>query len=196
MQMAPRTNQKNRTREALLAATRALMSEGTEVTLAKVAERAKTSRATVYRYFSDPGVLAFDATLDIEVTPTSTLLEGLEDVRARVHAVARYYLEFPRSHEAYFRQYLAATLKAAVEDGTIKMRGGRRMAAFAEALGPARASMDAKAFDELAMRLTMTTGMEQFIVLEDILRVDDATGYRLLEGLVDALLDRYLPASP
>ena len=39
----------------------------------------------------------------------------------------------------------------------------------------------------------MTTGMEQLIILEDILRVDEATGYRLQEGLVDALLDRYLP---
>lgn len=39
----------------------------------------------------------------------------------------------------------------------------------------------------------MTTGMEQLIILEDILRVDKATGYQLQEGLVDALLDRYLP---
>ena len=109
--MASRTNQKNRTREALLSAARALMSEGKEVTLAKVAERAKTSRATVYRYFSDPSVLALDATLDLEVVSTSELLKGIDDVRRRVHAIARYYLSFSRVHEAYFRQFLVQLLQ-------------------------------------------------------------------------------------
>ena len=169
------------------------MSEGKEVTLAKVAERARTSRATVYRYFSDPGVLALDATLDIEVTPTSELLEGLSDVRRRVHAVARYYLDFAREHEAYFRQFLAESLKASLEDGTVKMRGARRVAAIGEALELVRSSMRPGHYEDLKNQLSMTTGMEQFIILEDILRVDQEAGYRLQEGLVDALLDRYLP---
>ena len=191
--MAPRTKQKNRTREALLSAARELMSEGTEVTLARVAERADIGRATVYRYFSDPGVLALDATLDVEVTPTSDLLAGQSDVRQRVHMVARYYLDFSRTHEAYFRQFLAESLKAALEANTVKMRGARRLAAFAEALEPVRDAMSEDAFTDLARRLTMTSGMEQFVILEDILRVDEALGHRLQQGLVDALLDRYLP---
>lgn len=191
--MAPRTNQKNRTREALLEAARELMSDGQEVTLAKVAQRAKVGRATVYRYFSDPGVMALDATLDIELTPTSELLEGVSDVRARALKVAQYYLDFPRVHEAYFRQFLAESLKAALENGTVKMRGARRVAAFSEALEPVRALMTPGAFEDLTHRLAMTTGIEQFIILEDILRVDQATGDHLLAGLVDALLDRFLP---
>ena len=191
--MAPRTNQKNRTREALLTAARELMSEGQDVTLARVAERARTSRATVYRYFSVPGVLALAATLDIEVTPTADLVAGLDDVRARVHAVARYYLEFSRTHEAYFRQFLAKSLTAALEDGTVNLRGARRVPAFAEALAPVRADMTDEAFHELTLRLAMTTGMEQFVILEDILRVDAETALRLQDGLVDAVLGRYLP---
>ncbi|WP_170480714.1 TetR/AcrR family transcriptional regulator [Ruegeria arenilitoris] len=191
--MSTRINQKNRTREALLVAARELMSEGQEVTLAKVAERARTSRATVYRYFSDPGVLALDATLDIEVRPTSELLVGIDDVRTRVHAVARYYLDFSRDHETYFRQFLGETLKVSLKKGTVKMRGARRVDAFGEALEPLRYSMKPREYEDLKLRLSMTTGMEQFIILEDILRVDRDTGYRLQEGLVDALLDQYLP---
>ncbi|WP_419906740.1 TetR/AcrR family transcriptional regulator [Hoeflea sp.] len=191
--MAPRTNQKNRTREALLSAARELMSEGDEVTLAKVAERARTSRATVYRYFSNPGLLALDATLDIEVTPTSLLLEGVERVRDRVHVIARYYLKFSWIHEAYFRQFLAESLKASLEDGSVNLRGGRRVAAFGEALKPVQSSMAPADFKDLTHRLSMTSGFEQLIILKDILRVDEAVGYRLQEGLVDALLDRYLP---
>ncbi len=171
------------------------MSEGKEVTLAKVAERAKTSRATVYRYFSEPSVLALDATLDLDVIPTSELLKGLDDVRSRIHVVARYYLDFSRIHEAHFRQFLAESLKASLEDGTVKMRGARRVAAFAEALAPVHTLMEPKEIDDLAKRLSMTTGIEQLVNLEDILRVDEATGNKLQEGLVDALLDRYLPTN-
>lgn len=191
--MAPRTNQKKRTREALLAATRELMSEGKEITLARVAKRARTSRATVYRYFSDPGVLALDATLDVDVTPTTKLLEGIVDVRSRVHAVARYYLKFSRVHEAYFRQFLAESLKASLEAGTVKMRGARRVAAFREALQPVHPFLSATDLEDLVKRLSMTTGIEQLIVLEDILQTDSKEGYQLQEGLVNALLDRYLP---
>ena len=176
-----------------MSAARELMSEGTEVTLARVAERAKIGRATVYRYFSDPGVLALDATLDVEVRPTSDLLEGVDDTRERVHIVARYYLDFSRQHEAYFRQFLAESLKAALEQSTVKMRGGRRIAAFAEALKDVRSSMPETEFQDLTYRLSMTSGMEQFIILEDILRVDEKTGWYLQDGLVDALLDAYLP---
>ena len=190
--MAARTNQKNRTREALLSAARDLMSEGETITLAKVAERARTGRATVYRYFSDPTVLSLDATLDVEVMPTAELLDGLEDVRARVHAVARYYLDFSRTHEAFFRQFLAESLKALLKTDTTNLRGARRVAAFDEALEPVRASVTGKDYDDLVKSLAMTTGMEQFIILEDILRVDQDAGYRLQEGLVDALLDRFL----
>ena len=53
--------------------------------------------------------------------------------------------------------------------------------------------MEPKEIDDLAKRLSMTTGMEQLVTLEGILRVDEATGYQFQEGLVDALLDRYLP---
>ena len=125
---------------------------------------------------------------------TSELLQGLADVRQRVHAVARYYLEFSREHEAYFRQFLAKSFKAALEDGTVNVRGGRRLTAFAEALEPVRSSMSQEEYEDLSRRLSMTSGMEQFIILEDILRVDQPTADRLQMGLVDALLDRYLPA--
>ena len=56
--MAPRTAQKNRTRAALLAKARDLMNQGEEITVARVADAAAISRATAYRYFSDPGAMS------------------------------------------------------------------------------------------------------------------------------------------
>ena len=191
--MAPRTAQKNRTRAALLESARRLMADGKELTLARVAEDTQISRATVYRYFSEPGTLAAEATLDFNMPPTTVLLDGLEDVRLRVHRVANYYLEITRTHEQYFRQFLAKTMDVWQKQTDVELRGARRIAAFTEALDPVRAKMDPKELEDLVLRLSMVTGIEQHIILDDILRVDHTTGDRLQAGIVDALLDRYVP---
>src|SRR6476661_7197526 len=52
-----RTNQKARTRAAMLAATRELLAEGATVTVEKAAERAAISRTTAYRYFPNQQAL-------------------------------------------------------------------------------------------------------------------------------------------
>ena len=66
-------------------------------------------------------------------------------------------------------------------------------AAFTEALEPVQTRMDTRALEDLALRLSMLTGIEQHIILDDILRVDHSTGDRLQAGIIDAVLDRYLP---
>jgi hypothetical protein len=48
-------------------------------------------------------------------------------------------------------------------------------------------------FTDLVHRLSMLTGLEQHIVLRDVLGVEPDEGDRLQAGIVDALLDRYLP---
>jgi AcrR family transcriptional regulator len=54
------TNQKQRTRQALVAA-KALVANGRPVTIADVAEAAQVSVATAYRYFSNPNDLVLEA---------------------------------------------------------------------------------------------------------------------------------------
>src|SRR5262245_37822940 len=46
-----RTKQKQRTRDALIAAARELLAEGTHATVEQTADRAGVSRTTSYRYF-------------------------------------------------------------------------------------------------------------------------------------------------
>jgi len=190
--MAPRTAQKNRTRAELLASARRLMGQGKELTLARVAKDTNISRATVYRYFSDPAVLAAESSLDFQVTPTAELLDGIVDTRERVHSVASYYTAISREHEGFFRQFLAKTMQAWQKKTDAELRGGRRIAAFTEALDPVQGIMSAKEIEDLAYRLSMLTGIEQVIIQKDILRVDDATADELLSGTVDALLNQYL----
>ena len=59
-----RVAQKQRTRSALLEATREWLAEGKHPTVAEAADRAGISRATAYRYFSAPEPMAQEAVLD------------------------------------------------------------------------------------------------------------------------------------
>jgi AcrR family transcriptional regulator len=191
--MAPRTAQKNRTRAALLAKARDLMNQGEEITVARVADAAAISRATAYRYFSDPGAMSIEATLDVELRPTEELLQGILDPRERVQAVARYYLAFTRENEGQFRQFLAQTMRQWAEQSDSQLRGARRVRAFSDAIDPIRSKMKPAEFQDLVHRLSMPTGLEQHIALNDVLGLDQETGDRLQAEIVDAVLDRYLP---
>ena len=55
---AGRVNQKQRTRAAIIAAARDLITGSTEVTMPAVARAALVSEATAYRYFPEPGLAA------------------------------------------------------------------------------------------------------------------------------------------
>ena len=90
-------------------------------------------------------------------------------------------------------QFLAKTMEVWQRQAGVELRGARRVAAFTEALEPVRAQMDPGEFEDLVLRLSMVTGIEQHIILDDILRVDHETGDRLQAGIVDALLEHYLP---
>ena len=58
---ARRIKQKERTRQALMRAARALVEDGQELTMARAAERAEVAEAPAYRYYSTPRSLLRDA---------------------------------------------------------------------------------------------------------------------------------------
>ena len=191
-----RAAQKNRTRAALLDAARTIIARGETPTVATVARAAGVSRATAYRYFSDPGVLAIEAVLDLDVASAQTLLEGVDEVRARVHAVARYFRAFTRTHEVGLRAFLAQVMLSWAPGGREPIsRGARRVPAFEAALAPARTAMSSRAHADCVAALATTTGLEPHIVLSDVCGLDAERADRVAESMVDAILDRYLGVS-
>jgi hypothetical protein len=79
-----RTRQKARTRNALLAAARALLAEGVTPTVEQAADRADISRTTAYRYFPNRWALLVATYPEIEAgsqlgtEPPSDPLERLD----------------------------------------------------------------------------------------------------------------------
>ena len=90
-----RTSQKARTRRDLLAAARRVLDRGQTFSVNAVADEAAISRATAYRYFSDPDALMLEAVLDGQFATPEEVVGDAEDTRERVHRVQRYLSRLP-----------------------------------------------------------------------------------------------------
>ena len=186
-----RVAQKQRTRNALLAAARDLLAAGQQPTVPEVADHAGISRATAYRYFSTPEVLAHEAILDAVASEFDSLAaslpmvtdpaQGAEDL---VAAVLRMVL----ANEALFRTYLSL----ANAGGSGRSRGGRRVRWLSAALMPVAAGLEKEKFERLVHALSLLSGIETVVVLKDICGLEpeamDSTVRWIARALVAASL--------
>jgi len=190
-----RKAQKLKTRQKLLTAALELAEAGYEVTITSAAQRAGISKATAYRYFSDPAVLVSEAMLDIEVSAPAVLLEDTENLRQRVHIVTDYYRDFGRDREQAFHKFLGQIMSDWTPEGPNRQRGARRIPALRLALEPVRGRMMPAKFDDLVMALASCgTGFEQHVALNDVCGLTREDADRVARSVVDAILDHYLPA--
>jgi hypothetical protein len=193
-----RTNQKARSRKALLVAARALMERGEPVTVLAAANEAGISKATAYRYFSASHPLILEATLDAKVATPEEVVGNATDVKERVLRVQRYFFNLTRESETQYRLFLARALDAWVDSG-VKMsphiRGGRRLPMYEYALAPMRPQMKRRDFEFLILSLSAASGIESYLALKDVCRVDDAMADRIAASNIEAILDKLLPAS-
>ncbi len=185
----PRAAQRGRTRAALLAEARALLAKGAPVTVHAAAEAAGVSRATAYRYFSDPRVLAAEAGIDAETTPYEDITAGTDTPRAAARAVALYFFDHALAHEAGFRQFLARSLDASLaETDPPPRRAARRV----EMLDRALCDLPPERRAPLVRALAAATGAETMIALRDVVRAGPSEARATVADTVDALLDRHL----
>jgi AcrR family transcriptional regulator len=192
-----RTSQKARTRRDLLAAARRVLDRGGTFSLNVVADEAAISRTTAYRYFSDPDALMLEAVLDGQFATPEHVVGDTTDVRERVHRVERYLFQATREAEARFRMFLARALEASVRNDTKtsrEVRAGRRLPMYEHALAPIRTSMTEAEFDFLVLSLSAASGLEAYLALKDVCRVDDGLADRIATSNIDAILDKLLPA--
>ncbi|MCD2173219.1 TetR/AcrR family transcriptional regulator [Rhizobium sp. C4] len=163
-----RINQKQRTRGELLRAARALSEKGGQPTVAEAADHAGISRATAYRYFSNPDDMMREALLDAVASGISMDITGgaleLNTAEERVAEVIKQVAAMVASNEPMFRSFLAssATGKSPVK------RGGRRIAWLTEALQPLEGELTKSQMRNLMAALSLLTGIETFIVFKDI----------------------------
>jgi AcrR family transcriptional regulator len=172
-----RLRQKLRTRAALLAAARELVAQGKTPTLARVADAAMVSRATVYRYFPAQEALLVELPLDVAAPTVASLFgEGASsDPEDRAALVQNALYDLAREHETEFRLFLRSSLmrSLAETDGRRDpFRGARRLDLLDEALAPLVDELPAEQIEQLRTALSMLVGVESMVVLRDVLRLD------------------------
>jgi AcrR family transcriptional regulator len=176
-ELVGRVHQKQRTRDALVAAARALVADGVTPTVELAAERAHTSRTTAYRYF--PSQAALLSTAHPEIT-TASLLPPVPptDVGERLEIVVARVTDLVRDTEPQQRTMLRLSLEPDRPGSKqLILRQGRVITWLEEALAPLADDIGAAAVHALAVAVRSAIGIEAYVWLTDVahLAPHDAT---------------------
>jgi AcrR family transcriptional regulator len=174
-----RTNQKARTRQAIVDACVELIRRGQPVTMPEVAKAAMVSEATAYRYFPDLTSLLAKALAADWPTPAEALapVEESDDPVERVAFATRFLLQGVAERHEVVRSMIAATI--AQPDLSSRARPGIRFGLIEYALAPfvdALESTSPERLAQLRLDLAVVVSAEALFSLTDLcgLSVEDA----------------------
>jgi AcrR family transcriptional regulator len=184
-----RTAQKQRTRDALIAAAREIVADGLTPTVDAAAEAASISRTTAYRYF--PNQRALLAAAHPETAADSLLPDDApDDVAARLDIVIGSFTRMILDTEPQQRTMLRLSLEAdPVERSQLPLRQGRAIKWIEEALAPLHGEMSASELHRLAIAIRSATGIEALVWLIDIAGLSRDDARNLMRRSARALLD-------
>lgn len=177
-----RSNQKARTRTALVAAARELLAGGATPTVEDAATHAGISRTTAYRYFPNQRALLLAA--HPEVQQRSLLPpDAPADPVARLDLAVAAFTALTIEWEPQLRTQLRLSLEPGAEQPLL--RAGRAIGWIADALEPLRDKLDIHA---LAVAIRSATGIESLIWLTDIAGLSREQAAEVMRGSARALL--------
>jgi AcrR family transcriptional regulator len=183
-----RTQQKARTRNALIAATRELLAQGLTPTVEDAAAAASISRATAYRYFPNQNVLLVAAYPEIEAR---SLLgpNAPEDAESRLEALVQELARFIVENEPQLRTMLRLSLEPdPAHRGELLLRRGRAIAWIEDALAPLRGHLAVAELRRLVFAIRCAVGIEALVWLTDIARLSREEAVEVMCWSARALL--------
>ncbi|HTX82677.1 MAG TPA: TetR/AcrR family transcriptional regulator [Streptosporangiaceae bacterium] len=166
---AGRVNQKQRTRTAIVDATRELIQGGSEVTMPLVARAALVSEATAYRYFPDLVTLLREALDGTWLTSAEAMapVHACDDPVERVAYATDYLLRHVQRYQGAVR----AMISAAIVRPDWAMRPGYRFGLIDEALAPLEGTLGSRqpeALQQLKQQLAIVISAEALFTLTDL----------------------------
>lgn len=191
-----RSAQKARTRDALVAAARDLVTAGVTPTVEGAAAAASISRSTAYRYFPNERALLVAA--HPEIAASSMLpADAPEDPAARLDAVVCNFSAMILDTEAQQRTMLRLSLETDVaERAALPLRQGRAIAWIAEALDGVRADLTDEQFHQLVLSVRAVVGIEAIVWLVDVAGLSRTDAVALTRWSAQALLERAITVPP
>ncbi len=181
-----RTQQKHRTRNALVSAARELVAQGVTPTVEEAAASAAISRTTAYRYFPNQRALLVAAHPETE---TTSLLppDPPDDAAARLDAVIHEFTRMAVETEAQQRTMLRLSLEPDAKSQGLLLRQGRAIGWIEEALAPLRAQMPEDELRRLVLAVRSATGIEALVWLTDIAGLSRAEAVEVMRWSAHAL---------
>ena len=186
-----RANQRSRTRNDLLEAGIELSGEGRSPTLEEVAERARVSRATAYRYFPNVDALLAEASLHLAFPDYRILFANDRDLGAldRLYRVDDAVDRMIQANEASLRMMLVSATKQALAQSEVPARQNRRTPLIDAALAPVADQFEPEALDRLKKSLGLVIGTEALLAFKDVLRLDCREAREVRRWMIRTLLE-------
>jgi AcrR family transcriptional regulator len=190
-----RTEQKLRTRRQLLASARRLLESGAQPTVTEVADDAKISRRTAYRYFPTQAKMLTEAALEGLRPAMETAIAGTErtpraelpGVEERVDAMIVNMMRLAVQNEPLLRTMIHQTVLEPPNPQHPK-RGTRRIDWIETALEPLRHQITRPAWARLVSALAVSVGIESLIILRDMRGLSVAQSIQVTQWMGRALL--------
>lgn len=170
----------------MIDAARALLADGSTVSVEAAAERAEVSRATAYRYFSNSRELVVAARPEIEAL-SMLPADPPEDPLERVVLAAGEIMRLTLDWEPELRAMLRLSLEPTASEKDLVLRKGRRLLWFEDALAPAKRALGPKRFGRLVAALASSVGIESLVFLTDIAGLERNETAALLVWIAETL---------
>ena len=187
-ELTGRTQQKARTRAAMVAAARQLLAEGVTPTVEQAAERAEVSRTTAYRYFPNQRALLIASYPELEA---ASLLgpDAPADPAARLELVTEQISGQLIEYEPELRAMLRLALESPPPDqAALPLRRGRAIGWIEDALSPLRERFPETQLHRLALAIRATLGIEAMVWLTDVAGLSRDDAVELMRSSARALL--------
>lgn len=181
-----RTQQKARTRAALLDSARELLAAGRTPNVEEVAEAAGVSRATAYRYFPNQRALLVAAHPEIEATE---LLgdDAPDDPHERLDRTIAELIRLTIDTEPELRTMLRLSLEPRPPEELL-LRQGRAIGWIEEALAPLQGQLRPSLLRRLALAIRSACGIEALVWLTDVAGLSRRQASELMRWSALALL--------
>ncbi len=190
-----RIQQKQRTRDALVAAARTHVRAGHAPTVEEVATSAGISRTTAYRYFPNQRSLLAAAHPETATSSMLTATATSDDPAERLAEVVATFVKLIVDTEHQQRTMLKLSLDPA-SDGPLPLRQGRAIAWITEALEPLRGQLSDDEIHRLVLAIRSATGVEALVWLTDIGQLSREDAADLMQWSARSMLEAAIAGNP
>jgi AcrR family transcriptional regulator len=193
-----RVAQKERTRAELLRAANTLRSNGQVPSVSDVADAARISRTTAYRYFPTQEQLLAEATAEplIELVKAAiAAVDGETDLVERVDGVFAALAPVMIRHEPELRTLLKIALERSLEEAHarhVPLLSGRWVVAWDRILEPMRHNVPPPAYAVMVRSLGTLLSVESLNVLRDTCDLDEQVAVRAIRSAARAMVRGFI----